>query len=248
MINLEMSEQARVDGRTANQLRPTLCSRSLLERAHGSARWQQDNTIIMAAVYGPKPVSGKKEDPERATLEVLWKTKSGIAGNADKEAEVTIRRTLEYIVLSSMHPNTGISIILQVVNDDGAILACAINAACAALVDAGIPLTGLIVAVSVGVTTHGVVVVDPTKVEEKNFRAHVCLVFPNRPKCTVAGLPAPVGGEPAEHGIITCVTRGAMSVDEYMNCLERGRAASVKIAKFTRTSLEHCQRSYEIMS
>ncbi|BBN05429.1 exosome complex component RRP46 [Marchantia polymorpha subsp. ruderalis] len=248
MANSLKPDEARIDGRTANQLRPLLCTRGLLERAHGSARWQQENTIVMAAVYGPKNVSGKRENSERATVEIIWKMKSGLPGNAEKEAEVIIRRTLDYIVLSAMHPNTGISIIFQVVHDDGAVLACAINAACAALVDAGIPLNGLIVAVSCAVTTNGVVVLDPTKAEEKNFRAHVCLVFPNRPKSTVAGLPPPVAGEPAEHGIITCLTRGAMSVDEYMTCLERGRAASVKISNFSRTSLEHCQRGYEMLN
>ncbi|OAE28256.1 hypothetical protein AXG93_4492s1470 [Marchantia polymorpha subsp. ruderalis] len=188
MANSLKPDEARIDGRTANQLRPLLCTRGLLERAHGSARWQQENTIVMAAVYGPKNVSGKRENSERATVEIIWKMKSGLPGNAEKEAEVIIRRTLDYIVLSAMHPNTGISIIFQA------------PALCA-------------VAVSCAVTTNGVVVLDPTKAEEKNFRAHVCLVFPNRPKSTVAGLPPPVAGEPAEHGIITCLTRGAMSVN-----------------------------------
>lgn len=31
----------RVDGRTANQLRPLACSRNILNRAHGSASWSQ---------------------------------------------------------------------------------------------------------------------------------------------------------------------------------------------------------------
>ncbi|CAM6115311.1 unnamed protein product [Calypogeia fissa] len=239
------SVEVRGDGRNPNQLRPLLCTRRLLERAHGSARWAQDNTTVVAAVYGPKSVGGWKENPERATIEVIWKTKSGQAGNAEREAEVIIRRTLEYIILSSMFPNTGISVIFQVVNDDGAVLACAINAACAALLDAGIPLKGLIVAVSCAVTALGEVVLDPTKVEEQKFRAQACLVFLNRPKSVVPGLPAPVDDEPFEHGILTCVTRGAMSVDEYLTCLERGRAASGMIGEFLRTSLE---RGSEMMT
>ncbi|RRT37197.1 hypothetical protein BHE74_00029569 [Ensete ventricosum] len=33
----------RADGRSANQLRPLACSRNILHRAHGSARWSQGN-------------------------------------------------------------------------------------------------------------------------------------------------------------------------------------------------------------
>lgn len=36
---------------------------------------------MLAAVYGPKSVTGKKENPEYASLEVIWKPKSGLSGN-----------------------------------------------------------------------------------------------------------------------------------------------------------------------
>jgi hypothetical protein len=41
-----------------------------------------ENTTVLAAVYGPKSVTGKKENPEYASLEVIWKPKSGLSGNA----------------------------------------------------------------------------------------------------------------------------------------------------------------------
>lgn len=40
-----------------------------------------ENTTVLAAVYGPKSVTGKKENPEYASLEVIWKPKSGLSGN-----------------------------------------------------------------------------------------------------------------------------------------------------------------------
>lgn len=40
------SVEVRSDGRNPNQLRPLLCTRGLLERAHGSARWAQGNSIF----------------------------------------------------------------------------------------------------------------------------------------------------------------------------------------------------------
>lgn len=37
-------------------------------------------TSVLVGVYGPKNVPPKREDPEKAVLEVLWKPKSGIQG------------------------------------------------------------------------------------------------------------------------------------------------------------------------
>jgi exosome complex component RRP46 len=109
------------------------------------------------------------------------------------------------------------------------------------LVDAGIPLSGLLAAVSCGVTHEGEVFLDPSKQEEQRSKAHVCLVFPSRPLSAVPELPLDVDGEPVQHGVVTCVTRGAMEVQEYIKCVELGRAASAKISEFSRTSIERCQ-------
>jgi len=41
-----------------------------------------------------------------------------------------------------------------------------------------------------------------------------------------------------EHGVITSVTHGVMSVDDYLHCLQRGRAASAKLSDFLRRNLQ----------
>jgi hypothetical protein len=46
--------------------------------------------------------------------------------------------------------------------------------------------------------------------EFQRSKAHVCLVFPSRPLSAVPELPLDVDGEPVQHGVVTCVTRGAM--------------------------------------
>lgn len=58
--------------------RTLLCERSLLQRADGSARWSQDKTSVLAAVYGPRTTLGRKEDSEQAVVEVVFKPKSGM--------------------------------------------------------------------------------------------------------------------------------------------------------------------------
>ncbi|KAH7445218.1 hypothetical protein KP509_02G113000 [Ceratopteris richardii] len=236
----------RPDGRNPNQLRPLVCARGLLHRADGSARWSQDNTIVIAAVYGPKAISGRRENPARAVLEVIWKPKMGMAGPSEREAEFILKRTLEYIVLTAMHPNTAISVIIQVVSDDGGALSCAMNAACSALVDAGIPLKGLI-AVTCAVDKDGVIYLDPINKEEKEFHGHACLVFPGKPMSSFAPAGLALDSEPIERGIVTSVTKGILSAEDYLNCLERSRAASVKIAEFARSSLEKAQRGVELV-
>ncbi|XP_010244440.1 PREDICTED: exosome complex exonuclease RRP46 homolog [Nelumbo nucifera] len=231
-------EVDRVDGRTRNQLRPLACSRNLLNRAHGSARWSQGDTIVLAAVYGPKAGTRKNENPEKASIEVIWKPKTGQIGKPEKEYEMILKRTLQSICLLTVYPNTTTSIIVQVVNDDGSLLPCAINAACAALVDAGIPLKHLSVAICCCLEENGTVVLDPTKLEEQKMQAFAYLVFPNSVLSVLPQGPSSVESEPLEHGIITSVTHGVMSVDDYLHCLERGRSASAKISDFLRRSLQ----------
>ncbi|ERN15077.1 hypothetical protein AMTR_s00056p00044410 [Amborella trichopoda] len=199
------------------------------------------DTIVLAAVYGPKAGSKKNESPEKASIEVLWKPKSGQIGKAEREYEMILTRTLQSIFLSTIHPNTTTSVIIQVMHDDGALLPCAINAACAALVDAGIPLKSLAVAICCGITESGSIILDPTKQEEQEMPAFAYLVFPNSSLAVLPGTPPLIEGEPVEHGIITSVTHGAMSVDDYFDCLDRGRVASAKLSEFLRKNLAQSQ-------
>ncbi|KHN27081.1 Exosome complex exonuclease RRP46 like [Glycine soja] len=141
-------ETDRPDGRTPNQLRPLAYSCSILHRAHGSASWAQGETKVLAAVYGPKAGTKKNENPEKASIEVIWKPKTGQIGKMEKEYEMILKRTLESICIRTIYPNTTTSVIVQasfVLSIRNLLLPCAINAACAALVDAGIPLKHLAV-------------------------------------------------------------------------------------------------------
>ncbi|KAB1996263.1 hypothetical protein ES319_D13G220400v1 [Gossypium barbadense] len=231
-------EVDREDGRSQNQLRPLACSRNILHRAHGSASWSQGDTKVLAAVYGPKAGTKKNENPEKACIEVIWKPKTGQIGKPEKEYEMILKRTLESVCILTVNPNTTTSIIVQVVNDDGALLPSAINAACMALVDAGIPMKHLAVAICCCVAKSGYVILDPTKLEEQKMKAFAYLVFPNSVHSVLPEGSLRVEGEPIENGIITSVTHGIMSVDDYFYCLERGRAASVKLSDFLRRNLQ----------
>ncbi|XP_071690710.1 exosome complex exonuclease RRP46 homolog [Rutidosis leptorrhynchoides] len=228
-------EVEREDGRTHNQRRPVACTRGILHRAHGSATWAQGETKVIAAVYGPKAGTKKNENPEKACIEVIWKPKTGQIGKPEREYEMVLKKTLQSICLLNVHPNTTTSVVIQVVNDDGALFPCAVNAACAALVDAGIPLKHLAVAICCCMAESGSILLDPSKLEEQKVKAFVYLVFPNS---VVSVLPEGSRGEVVEHGIITSVTHGVMAVDDYFSCLKLGRAAAAELSEFLRNSLK----------
>nr|ACN34857.1 unknown [Zea mays] len=109
-----MEGGSRADGRNPNQLRPFTCTGNPLHRAHGSARWAQGDTVVLAAVYGPKSGTRKGENPEKASIEVVWKPKTGQIGRQEREYEMTLKRTLQSICLLTVHPNTTTSVVLQV--------------------------------------------------------------------------------------------------------------------------------------
>ncbi|EXB39324.1 Exosome complex exonuclease RRP46-like protein [Morus notabilis] len=234
----------RIDGRTPNQLRPLACSRNVLNRAHGSASWSQGDTKVLAAVYGPKAGTKKHENPEKACIEVIWKPKTGQTGKSEREYEMILKRTLQSICILTVNPNTTTSVIIQVVNDDGAV----------SFKDAGIPLKHLAgsntyvvnddgavsfkVAICCGLAESGYVILDPAKLEEQKMKAFAYLVFPNSVLSALPEGSPKVEGEPMENGIITSVTQGAMAVDDYFHCLERGRAANEKMSAFLRRSLQ----------
>ncbi|KAL9269149.1 Exosome complex exonuclease RRP46-like protein [Drosera capensis] len=84
----------------------------------------------------------------------------------------------------------------------------------------------------------GHVLLDPTKQEEEKMKAFVYLVFPNKPMSVLPEEQLCITGERLEHGIITSVTHGLMSVEDYLYCVERGRAATGKLSDFLRKSLQ----------
>lgn len=57
-----------------------MCERSVLDRADGSAKWSQEGSSVLAAVYGPRQAKIQKEDAERAVVEVVYKPRSGLQG------------------------------------------------------------------------------------------------------------------------------------------------------------------------
>ncbi|KAI9019019.1 ribosomal protein S5 domain 2-type protein [Hyaloraphidium curvatum] len=83
--------------------------------------------------------------------------RGGAAGRANRgrdrrtvEIAATLRKTVEPIIIASAFPRSEIRISCQMIQVDGGTLACAVNAATLAIIDAGIPVTDYVCAVTVG--------------------------------------------------------------------------------------------------
>ncbi|XP_076430445.1 exosome complex component RRP46 isoform X1 [Peromyscus maniculatus bairdii] len=224
-------------------LRHFACEQNLLSRPDGSASFLQGDTSVLAGVYGPAEVKVSKEIFNKATLEVILRPKIGLPGVAEKSREQLIRNTCEAVVLGALHPRTSITVVLQVASagkgtcgcvllasptedtllnhSDAQLLACCLNAACMALVDAGVPMRALFCGVSCALDSDGNLVLDPTTKQEKEARAILTFAL-----------------DSVEQKLLMSTTKGLYSDAELQQCLAAAQAASHHIFRFYRESLQ----------
>ncbi|CAI5525022.1 unnamed protein product [Closterium sp. Naga37s-1] len=264
-------------GRTAADGRDTCVVAGMGHVCGGGGVWAAGDTCVVAGVYGPRGMGaaggglaggggavgqGGKEDPLRASLQVIWAPRNGIAGPQEKYSEAVVRQTIDAVLLSSLLPRTRIQLQLQVVHDDGSLLACALNAAFAALLDAGLPLACLPAAVQLALDSQGQLLLDPTKQEQQTASATLCTVFANHPLApdgtVLATVPTGPGGaaaagssssgQEAVDGMITCEATGRIRALKYVEALERAELACRVIDAFSRTGLEQYQKRREVVA
>uniref|UniRef100_A0A2K6FU79 Exosome component 5 n=1 Tax=Propithecus coquereli TaxID=379532 RepID=A0A2K6FU79_PROCO len=146
---------------------------------------------------------------------------SFMQGVAEKSREQLIRNTCEAVVLGALHPRTSITVVLQVISDAGSLLACCLNAACMALVDAGVPMRALFCGVTCTLGADGTLVLDPTAKQEKEARAVLTFAL-----------------DSVEQKLLMSTTKGLYSDAELQQCLAAAQAASQHVFRFYRESLQ----------
>ena len=149
---------SRKDGRSASQLRPLSYEQSLLHRADGSVRYTQGNTTLIVAVYGPTLASHREEQWDKAALVFTLESTSATAATTAHSSTLStaalchhLHATFTPIVLLSLHPRHRISVHIELLSDDGGVLAAVINATMLALLDAGVQCREMIAAVELRV-------------------------------------------------------------------------------------------------
>ncbi len=148
----------------------------MINNAEGSALVAYGNTVILAAVYGPREVPQKHlELPDKAILRVRYHMtpfstsegrKSPTPSRREIEISKVIRTALEPAVILERFPRTAIDVYIEVLQADGSTRVTGITAASLALADAGIPMRDLLVGVSIG-KVSGTIVVDLNQLEDQ---------------------------------------------------------------------------------
>ncbi|OTB01312.1 hypothetical protein M426DRAFT_323581 [Hypoxylon sp. CI-4A] len=170
----------RIDGRRWNELRQLRAQIRTQAAADGSAYFELGNTKVMCVVSGPsedgKHRRGGQSSASSAgggggggagggnTADILVSVVVGGFSTVDRkkrargdkriqELQATLAKSLAAVLHTHLFPRSTISLSLHILSQDGSLLACLINAATLALVDAGVPMTDYLVACSAGSTS-----------------------------------------------------------------------------------------------
>ncbi len=164
----------RPDNRKPDELRPIKIEAGVLSRADGSAyiEWGQNKALV--AVYGPREALPKHtQNPLKANINYYYRMasfsvpdrKNPRPGRREIEISKVSQEALEKVILAERFPNARIDIYIQFFDMNAGSRVTALTAASVALANAGIPMTDLVSAVSVG-KANGELIVDLTKEEE----------------------------------------------------------------------------------
>ena len=95
---------------------------------------------MLAAVYGPHVTAARREDVAAAVVAAEWRPLAGPPGEGAQVVEAVLAGAARGALLGAAHPRTCVTLAAQALAGDGGVLAAALNATSAALVDAGVPL------------------------------------------------------------------------------------------------------------
>ena len=234
----------RPDGRASGgTLRPLSCELGLLPRADGSASFKAGSTHVLCGVYGPiAPKLSVQEDWSKATLSVIM--------TQAQSHESMLSQVLEGCILVEKFPRTVIEIVVQVVQDDGSVLACAIHAIVCALMDAGIPMRHLPIATTCCfvASNDDTLQLDPIKEEEEGAAATGKRELSldnnnNSTQPTVMTLIQACGGPTGDGNKkkllgTTMEGGGQMSLETLLRCEGAASRASIAVVTFIRMAME----------
>ncbi|XP_023712969.1 exosome complex component RRP46 [Cryptotermes secundus] len=212
-------------------LRPMNCQLNVLSRSDGSAMFTQGDTAVVTAVFGPAEVKPQRILIDKASVEALYRPKTGLPRVHDKMRETLIRNTCSTALLVTLHPRTSISIIVQEMQDSGGLLACAVNAACLALINSGIAMKFLVAAVSCMIDHEDNILIDPNSKQLKGSKASLTFVFDSIKK-----------------NIMACHTTGRFTQLQYEESLLKCRNGSDKIFSFYREIVRKVHQEHDRMS
>jgi exosome complex component RRP46 len=233
----------RSDGRSENTLRQLSCEFGCLQNCDGSAIWKSGETSVLAAVHGP--IAPRQSQYESARCGIVTVVLKGDI-NTVAEWESFLTQQLTACIVLESYPRSVISVVIQILADDGSVLAAALHSAVSALMDASIDMNYLPTAVtcfcdsadvSRTSTNFALVQLDPTLEEEQSAQAVQVLVF--CPK------------QPLTDAIVGCHTTASMrlSASIFLQWCDTASRAVSAIQAFWRLAIEKVTMdAYQLMA
>ncbi|KAF5326406.1 hypothetical protein D9611_000941 [Ephemerocybe angulata] len=181
----------RSDGRRQFELRDLTIDLAKHGEADGSALISHGLTQVLVSVYGPREAKMRSHTfHDRANINVEVVVASFSTGERRKrqrgdkrvlEFAATIKSTFEPVIRTNLYPRSQIDIYVQVLQQDGSTLQTCINAATLALMNAGIPMTDFVCAVTGGVHSTSPML-DLSTLEENDIPHVTVAVMPKTKK------------------------------------------------------------------
>lgn len=222
------SGASRQDGRVPAQLRRLAAEPACLVRADGSARFSHGSTEVLVAVYGPCEAKRSRERSDCAVIECIVRPLAGLPGPAEREMEQLLCQTFTPLVLVAQHPRTAISIVVQILAADGALLATALHGAYLALAHAGVPMRGMLGSCAAALNHDGTILLDPCAEEEREAQSVATLAYQLRRSADGAW----------ERQMLLAHMRGSLSEASQYEMIEKVAAEAATCATtFMRTTL-----------
>jgi len=164
----------REDGRAFDETRKVEAKVGIIKRADGSAMFSFGGSKAIAAVYGPRQLHPQHlQKPEKGLLRCYYDmlsfsvTERKKPGPSRRSSEISFvtTKSLEPVLQLDQFPNTVIDVYIMILQADASTRCAGINAASMALANAGLEMTELVTAVSMG-KIGDAIVADLTKEEE----------------------------------------------------------------------------------
>ena len=183
----------RTDQRKPDEIRPMKIKIGVLSRANGSCYLEWGGNKVLAAVYGPREahprrmqLAGKAVIRYRYNMQSFSVEDRARPGPSRRSSEISkvSREAFEPVLFADAYPKAAIDIFVEVLQADAGTRTAAINAASLALIDAGIPVRGLVSACAVG-KVGGKIVLDLNKPEDNYGEADLPIAMTEDGKITL---------------------------------------------------------------
>ncbi len=219
----------RYDGRKPDELRPIKIESGVLPNADGSAYIEMGRNKIVVGVFGPREMHPRRlSKPNRATLRCRYHMapfsvdprRSPAPSRRDNEISMVMRYALEPAVFLERYPRAAIDVYAEILEADGGTRTACVNAASVALVDAGIPMRGLVSSCAVG-KIDGNIILDLGDYEDKEGQADL-----------------PVAYMPKMEKVTLLQMDGILTVQEFEECLNLAIDGCNQIYEIQREALK----------